>query len=286
MKKRKIIYSLILLLVILGLIVFLITSFSQKKSLSVIFLDVGQGDAILISQGNKQILIDGGKDPKIILEKLGKYIPFWDREIETIVATHPDQDHIGGLIRVIENYKVDSVIETELKSDSETYKKWESDIEKEKSQKVEAKKGVKIDLGSGAVLEIVYPFSKVENNLENSNEASVVVKIIYGENSFLLTGDFPIEKDKTLIDSGADLKAEVLKVSHHGSKYATSSEFLDAVKPKTAIISVGKNNSYGHPNPELLQRLISRGISIFKTSEKGDIIFECQNINATCVLQN
>lgn len=282
--NRKIIYgiiigSLILFLILAGII------FSMRKDiLEVIFLDVKQGDAILISQGKNQILIDGGKDGRLLLEKLGKYIPFWDRNIEMIVATHPDQDHIGGLIDILNSYHVDLILKTNAKSESETYKKFEEEIIKEKSQKIEAKKDVTIKLSYNTTADVLFPINSLADAIDGvSNENSVVIKLTYGTNKFLFTGDLPNMQETKIINSGKDLTAQVLKVSHHGSKYATENDFLGIVKPADAIISVGKNNQYGHPNQEVLDRLLQHKIKIFRTDEMGDIVYKCISAEFRCV---
>lgn len=279
MQNKKNIYMLIFLLV-LSFILFAIISYRNDEGLKVVFFDVGQGDAILISQGNKQILIDGGKSPQLLLEKLGKYIPFWDRTLEIIIISHPDQDHIGGLVDAIEKYKVDYVLKTNQTSDSQIYKALEENIKNEEIGKIEAVSGLKINL-ENTQLEIVYPFEKVTQERE-TNKNSIVAQLKYGENEFLFTGDLPSEQENVLISKGIDIESDYLKVSHHGSKYATSNEFLDLVKSKEAIISAGKNNSYGHPNEEVLQRLIQYKINIFRTDQSGDVIYECLDKNFQC----
>lgn len=285
MIRRKTIYGVLLALLALSAILGIIIFYArQDQALHVIFFDVGQGDAILVSQGQNQLLIDGGKDGKIILEKLGKYVPFWDRTIETVIATHPDQDHIGGLINVAKNYEIGAVLETNATSDSQTYNAWEDAITG--VEKIEAKKGIDIKFPSGAEVSVEYPFSSIINQDPNSNDYSVVAKLNFGENKFLFTGDLPAEKEAELVAEKADLKAGVLKISHHGSKYATSSEFLDAVNPEEAVISVGKNNAYGHPAPEVVDRLLKAGIKIWRTDELGDIKYICANLQAPCAIAN
>ncbi len=288
MRNRKIFFSilggLMVLIVILNIIVF---RGKNEMPLSVVFLDVGQGDAILISQGSQQILIDGGKDGKVLLEKLGKYIPFWDRKLETIIETHPDQDHVGGLIDVLKVYSVDSVIETKMQNDSQTFKKLEGLVDQlagqHKLEKIEAKKDLTVKFFDGANLKILYPLESVTDITSgDTNLASVVAKLTVGSSKFLFTGDFPTTQDSLLLGSGADVGADFLKVAHHGSKYATSDEFLGAVKPREAIISVGKNNSYGHPNQEVLQRLIAHRIKIIRTDESGDLEYLCENVGNKC----
>lgn len=277
-------------IIVAGFIIVLILGgiiFYQKNNhdLRVIFLDVGQGDAILIEQGSNQMLIDGGRNGKTLLEKLGKYIPFWDRQIEIMVATHPDQDHIGGLIDTLENYKVNAIIKTEAESESRTFKALDELIREENADNIEAEKGVKIKFPAGAEGEIIYPFSSEAAALGESNAGSVVLKLTFGENNFLFTGDLPSEKELILIRDSLALNSRVIKVAHHGSKYSTSEEFLEAVKPEDAIISVGKNNQYGHPALEVIERILKHGIKIFRTDEMGDIIYECKNQNSKCKIE-
>jgi competence protein ComEC len=281
--NRKVIHGFLLMLFTLAIILSVIILHEKNSPLRVAFLDVGQGDSILISEGSQQLLIDGGKDGKLLLEKLGKYVPFWDRNIETIIETHPDQDHIGGLIDVVGAYEVNAILETKMQSDSQTFKKLEDEIAKNNIEKVEAKKDVTIKFASGAIAEILYPLEAVTDiNGKDTNMYSVVVKLTVGENKFLFTGDLPTTQENILLENNIGISANFLKVAHHGSKYATSNEFLETVKPTDAIISVGKNNSYGHPNREVLQRLLVHKINIIRTDESGDIVYECKNINSDC----
>jgi competence protein ComEC len=174
-----------------------------------------------------------------------------------------------------------------MQSDSQTFKKLEQEIDKNNVKKIEARKNVTIKFPSGAVAEILYPIgSVVDINGKDTNIYSVVVMLRYGENKFLFTGDLPTTEENKLIENNIDIKADFLKIAHHGSKYATSNSFLDAVGPSAAIISVGKNNSYGHPNQETLQRLTQHKINILRTDESGDIVYECQNNNSRCVLKS
>ena len=284
MKHKKIIYSLMSFLLVLSLIFFGILSYEKSQKLRVIFLNVGQGDAILVMQGSNQVLIDGGPNGQILMEKLGRYVPFWDRKIETIIATHPDQDHIEGLVEAMRNYKVDSIIETSIQSESQIYKKYAELVVQRKIQKVEARAGTKIKLNQ-VEMEILSPKEKISiDAVKDTNEHSVVTKLVFGQNSFLFTGDLPDNKEMELIDDNANLKAGVLKVAHHGSKYSTSEEFLEKVDPDQAIISVGKNNRYGHPSQEALERIKNRNIGILRTDEVGDIIYECEFPEQECAI--
>jgi len=283
MRNRKIFFSIICALFALAAILSVIVFQNKNNELSVVFFDVGQGDAILISQGSQQVLIDGGKDGKLLLEKLGRYIPFWDRNIETIIETHPDQDHIGGLIEVLQTYNVGNVLETKMQNDSQTFKKLEGLIEENKIEIIEAKKDVTIRFSNGAELQVLYPFESIlDIDGKDTNIYSVVSKLIIGENKFLFTGDLPTTQEDELSVNNIDVRADFLKVAHHGSKYATGDAFLDKVRPIEAIISVGKNNSYGHPNQEVLQRLLAHKINILRTDEKGDIQYNCQSQQGKC----
>jgi len=286
MNHRKKIYSGLISLAVLTSIFAGIITHSKNESLKVVFLDVGQGDAILIEQGEKQILIDGGPSGKKILEELGKYVPFWDRKIDVVIATHPDSDHISGLVDVLKNYEVGEIIKTDASSGTDVDKALLGLISDKKIESQAAEKGLAVKLSDQARLDIIAP--RVDENVfeeKDTNSGSIVAMLAYGKNKFLFTGDFPIEKDSGLIADNPDLKAQVLKISHHGSKNATSGEFLKAVSPETAVISVGKGNRYGHPAQETLERLKSAGSEILRTDERGDVVFECRGIAQKCVLE-
>lgn len=272
MLNRKLIYGLLIFLFITSLIFGLVIFYSSKSGeLKVIFLNVGQGDAILISQGKNQILIDGGRDGKILLEKLGEIIPFWDRQIEIVIATHPDQDHIGGLINVLQSYKVNLILETKAESASQTYKAWKEAVSNEGARNIEAKKNLSIKFSNDAVARVLFPIDSIGTNSKSNNEYSVVLKLDFGENSFLFTGDLPSNQEDKLETGEIDF----LKVAHHGSKYSTSEEFLNRINPDEAIISAGRNNRYGHPNQEVIKRLMERKIKIWRTDNMGDIVYRC-----------
>ncbi|HLN19308.1 MAG TPA: ComEC/Rec2 family competence protein [Patescibacteria group bacterium] len=275
MPNRKALYLILLALFTLAAILAGIIYYEQKQSLKVIFFDVGQGDSILIEQGSKQILIDGGPDGKKVMEKLGEYVPFWDRQIEVVIATHPDQDHIDGLVDVLENYNVGEVIDSGVKVETQIFKKLK-EVEEVKGVKVmEGKAGMNVEIGDGAKLEILSPDgTEDKENPKDTNISSIVSRLTFGDNSFLFTGDMTAEKELALIGNALVQHSRVLKIAHHGSKYATSEEFLNAVDPSEAVISVGKNNRYGHPAPDVLSRLEAHKIIIKRTDEKGDIEYE------------
>jgi competence protein ComEC len=241
---------------------------SPGDRLSVTFLDVGQGDAILIhSPAGHNILVDGGPSGEAITAALGRHLPFWDRHLHLVVLTHPDQDHLAGLVTVLERYDVDQVLAPALTDDSPTVRAWQEAIAERHIPQREAFAGQWIDLGGGARLSVVYPPQEPLPADEDDN--SLVLKVSLGEAAFLLTGDIGAEGEASLMSNHADLRAPVLKVAHHGSAGSTSAAFLAAVEPLTAVISVGEDNRYGLPSPETLDRLGSR--PVFRTDRNGDV---------------
>lgn len=237
----------------------------------VVFLSVGQGDAILISQGMNQIVIDGGRDGRLLLSRLGRYVPFYDRTIEVLIPTHPDADHIGGLSALLERYQVKTVLDTGARTDTKSAFLFYHDLEREGMVSVPAVRGTSITLPRGGKLSVVYPSAPEPADVSETNEGSVVARFEYDETSFLFTGDLPDEEqfipDLTPVN--------VLKAGHHGSQHSTSDALLDLVRPQTAIISVGKN-TYGHPHPAVLERLLAHGVGIRRTDTEGDIVYRCR----------
>jgi len=280
--NRKIIYFLLAGLLALSLILAGIIFYSARQELRVIFLDIGQGDAILIERGSNQILIDGGPSGQRLLEKLGKYVPFWDRKIEVVIATHPDADHIGGLIDLMRTYQIGTLMDTQIQSDSQVYKKYRELIDLKKMNEIEGVAETNLKIGDNSEMKIMRPAKNYNPNEKDNNLNSIVARLSFGENSFLFTGDMPSEGEQSLIKSGENIKSPVLKVGHHGSKYSSGEEYLKAVSPRDAIISVGANNKYGHPAPEIIERLKNLNVNIFRTDEKGDIVYNCQSLNYPC----
>ncbi len=238
------------------------------SELEIVFFDIGQGDAIFIETPQRHhILIDGGPS-SIISEKLAREMPFWDRTIDLIILTHPEKDHLSGLIEVLKRYKVENVLWTGIVRNTSEYQAWLKLIKEEGSNVFEAKAGLGIKAGRAA-LDVLYPFENLAGReFENSNDTSIVNRLIFGENSFLFTGDISQSVETELAD---DLDSDILKVSHHGSKTSTAKEFVEAVSPKIAVISSGRNNSYGHPHQETLETLADYDINVLRTDELGDI---------------
>jgi len=242
----------------------------SRSTLLVAFLDIGQGDAIFIEAPNgNQILIDGGKNKKV-LEELSKIMPFYDQSIDMLLATHPDADHIGGLPEVMKNFDVSLVMESGASSDTNIYKEFEKIISEKNIQTIQARQGMKINLDKGAYIEILFPNQDVRG--WDTNDASIVAKLTYGKNSFLFTADSPQKIENYLTSVYKDrLKAEVLKIGHHGSKTSSSEIFLGYTAPDYAIISAGKDNSYGHPHQEVMNKLKEFEIPTLRTDELGTI---------------
>ena len=246
----------------------------SSPPLKVVFFDVGQGDAIFIQIASLyQILIDGGPDSSI-LERLSREMPFWDRTIDLVVLTHPEKDHMTGLTNVLERYHVDYVVWTGVIRDTLAFQRWQDALKQEIKEGCDikiAKKGQRIIVGK-AILDILHPFKELKDTSPNdSNKTSVVAKLLFGEISFLFTGDIYSSQERDLITSGVDLDSDVLKLAHHGSKTSSSDEFISAVSPEIAVAQIGKDNSYGHPHQQIIQRLTQRYIVLFRTDINGDI---------------
>jgi competence protein ComEC len=247
---------------------------ADSLDLKVDFFDVGQGKAVFIEEpGGGQILIDGGPDGSV-LERLSAAMPYFDREIDLLILTHPDSDHLAGLIEVLKRYSIGRIIETGIADSSADFEEWRRLI-KEKNIPVSfALAGQKIKIGDDFVLEILFPNrSLTGQSFSNTNSSSIMAKLTYGKNSFLFTGDAEEPTEYFLTATGANIDSDILDVGHHGSKNSTSQEFFKAVSPETAVIQVGKNNRYGHPAQEILERL--KNIKVFRTDLDGDIDFSC-----------
>jgi competence protein ComEC len=252
-----------------------IFALSGSRNLKVNFLNVGQGDSAFIqTPENHQILIDGGPSSTVLV-KLAKNMPFWDKEIDLVILTHPESDHMQGLLDVLQRYKADYILWSGVKKTAAEYDEWVKVLAYQKSigaKIIIAKSGQEIKAGN-VLINILYPFESLEGkDMKNtSNDSCVVSKLLFGKNSFLFTGDISSVAEKELVNSGENILSDVLKVAHHGSKYSTSDLFLQGVKPKIAVISVGAKNTYGHPTPETLQRLADFGVKTLRTDQNGDI---------------
>jgi len=266
-----------------------IFNLANNNYLTVEFLDVGQGDSAFVKTPEMhQILIDGGPG-STVLSKLAKNMPFWDKSLDLVILTHPDLDHMQGLLYVLERYKVDFILWTGVKKIAPEYDEWIRVLKKQQkmgAKIVIAESGQEIKAGD-LFIDTLYPFFSLEGQemKSSANNTCVVNKLIYGNNSFLFTGDISTGAEKELVASGESIASDVLKVAHHGSKYSTSNLFLESVRPEIAIISVGKN-TYGHPTPEVLERLDDFDIETLRTDQKGDITILSNGINLKLINSN
>jgi competence protein ComEC len=273
MKKS---FFILLTLLILNFLVFpFVVILSLPAYLEVSFFDVGQGDSIFIeAPGGYQVLIDGGPSYSKVLDNLSREMPFWDKEIDLIILTHPESDHMTGLLSVLENYKVENIAWTGIIKDGDKYESWKRMIDDEAANIYGVVAGEKFVMGDVS-LEIISPEEILAGRYyKESNDTAIVSKLIYKDSSFLFTGDI-----SSKIESGLDdIDVDVLKVAHHGSKYSTSEEFLKKVTPLVSVIQVGKN-SYGHPTEEVLTRLDNFGIKVLRNDTNGDIKIVSDGLN-------
>jgi competence protein ComEC len=245
--------------------------------LHVSFLDVGQGDAILIRTPDGQdILIDGGPSSQSISLELSEKLPFWDRTIDLLVCTHAHADHVTGLVEVLQRYRVKQVLEPGIPFETPVYQEWLRLIEIKGIEYNVARAGQEIELGDGMTIEILNPAeSPWEGTNDDVDNNGVVLHLTWHNVSFLFAADIGLEAEFELIGQRANLRSTLLKVAHHGSETSTTSHFLAAVDPELAVICVGADNSFGHPNPEVVERLTDAlgEDSVYRTDQDGTIEF-------------
>ncbi|MCS7092429.1 MAG: MBL fold metallo-hydrolase [Patescibacteria group bacterium] len=276
-------------LLIMGTVLFAFVKYPRSDVVQVIACDVGQGDGFLIIHKSYQILIDGGADSQI-LTCLSKYLPFWDRVIELLILTHPQEDHYRGLIDVFERYNVQNFLLPQIDSSNESFRLLKNSMVGEGANVTFAHSGQKVRVGL-IYLEILWPDmrffngnlkegdslrlgDKIENLYQteiNPNNLSVVFKARYKNFDMLFTGDIEptaIEKLLGLVEIG---DVEYLKVPHHGSRNGLTKDLLKFATPEIAVISVARNNSYGHPHQEILE-MLNQYAKVFRTDLKGDVV--------------
>ncbi len=250
-----------------------------NSDLRVVFLDVGQGDAVLVrTPGRHNILIDGGEgkqmNNKNIISKLWKYLPFFDREFDMVISSHPHLDHLGGLLNVVQSIKVKRILQSGVKYNTAEYQEWNRLINSKNIDYDIAVSGKEYLFKSSqgdVLLKVLYPFKNMENlEVEDVNDYSVVVLLEYADRKILFTGDISSDVEKGIADYKMAQDIDVLKVAHQGSDTSTSNLFLDSFNPEYAVIMVGKNN-YGQPSRRVLKRLERRNIYILRTDKMGDI---------------
>lgn len=252
------------------------------RDLNVNFLDVGQGDAILVqTPRNQTMLIDGGPSNKV-LEKLGKYLPPLAKRIDIVLLTHPHADHVGGLLGVLKRYEIGAVILSGADLKTDVYSEFLKIVKEKNIPVVIAQAGEAIHFDENLEFDILAPKKSIDSIFNKKSEGfgvfgndvnntSIVGKLIFKDFSMMLTGDATSKIENQLLGYGNGLKSDILKVGHHGSKYSSSLSFLKVVSPKAAIIEVGAKNRYGHPSESALSRFKMIGTNIFRTDLNGDI---------------
>lgn len=239
----------------------------ENSQFAVHFIDVGQADAALVECDGETMMIDGGNaaDSNLIAAYLKKQDV---TELNYVVCSHAHEDHVGGLSGALSVAKADNIYAPKTEANSKAYKNFKKKAEEQNVEIKHPNAGDEIQLGS-SIVEFLGP---IDENGKDLNSTSIVLKITYGNTSFLFTGDAEKDEEEEILNSGADLKSTVLKVGHHGSSTSTSYPFLREVMPQYAVISVEKGNSYGHPHEETLSKLSDAGVEVYRTDENGDII--------------
>ncbi len=282
-QKKRVIIALILIINLVLICFWLFIDI--KRQLEVIFLDIGQGDSVLIKAPHGQnILIDGGPDNSVV-KALGKELKWWDRTIDLLIVSHPDNDHIGGTIPVLERYKVLKVLHTGIKHSTPVYEEWKVIVQDKKIKNLIAKNEQIINLSKACHLNIIYPDKSIyESEFKVVNNSSIVTKLTCKNKKFLFAGDIEEETEKYLINKKINLKADVFKASHHGSDTSNAEDFLNLVKPEIVVIQVGHENNFGHPSLRVLKRLERLGAKVYRNDQDG--VIKLQVINGKVLKVN
>ncbi|HPK14081.1 MAG TPA: MBL fold metallo-hydrolase [Candidatus Paceibacterota bacterium] len=283
-RKKQIGYLIVLSILLMGAFIFYLSLKQEGEFgfLKVVYLDIGQGDAIYIEAPNKkQVLIDTGPSPAT-LAKLSKVMPFADRSLDLVILTHRDQDHIGGASLLFETYEIDNILMTDQSSETSLSLELDRKIERSNLNKIIAHRGQRfiLDADRKIYLDILFPNRNISDF--ESNETSIVSKLSYGQKSFLFVGDSTIYNESLIIwnEQEQTINSDILLLGHHGSKTSSSLFWLEKVSPDLAIISAGKNNRFGHPAEEILDRLSKSKTPKLITFEEGNItlLSDGQNI--------
>lgn len=262
------------ILAFIAVLIFYALGQKENQPLQVVFLDVGQGDGMLASlPGDVQVLVDAGPSGELA-SKLSRYVPFYDRDIELAILTHPHADHLRGFLEIFKNYNVKNFVFSGASYSSRVYTDFMEALKKEGSSVYLARTGDVISYQGRPILKILSPDKiTLGQNFKKIHDANIVSQLELGSKKFLLMGDAEEVMEFVLIASNAITDVDILKVGHHGSKTSTSAKLLQAARPEEAVIQVGRN-SYGHPNPAVLDRLGQIGAKVFRTDQVGDIIYE------------
>ena len=307
-KKRKSLLSLLIALVLVTVFVFFRTEimefvddFSDKYlggesrgdellvtpvsgNLYVHFIDVGQGDAILVVDGENTMLIDTGDTSTESRDAVVNYLNSYSiTEIDYLILTHPDSDHIGGAPTVINGFTVVNCIMPDVVKDTKIYEDTLAALEEREVNVIPAVSGEQYSL-SDARFKLLAPNS---DSYSDWNDYSVVIKLVYGERSMLFTGDAHVESEEEILEaySAAELDCDVLKVGHHGSETSSGEDFLEAVSPTYAVISCGEGNKYGHPHGVTLEKLEAFGVTVYRTDLSGNIVLTTDGVELDFVFE-
>jgi competence protein ComEC len=247
----------------------------KPRACRFIALDVSQGDATLIRTPDGQdMLVDGGLTDAVI-PALERNLPLGDNDLELVVATHPDGDHVGGLSSVLAKYEVKSILTNGDQATTKIDERWRQAAATESAKNITARAGVSLTLGEDLRIDVLWPspewLASPASKEDGTNGNSVVLRLTCAGSTAVLSGDAPTDVESRLIDSQVEVRAALLKLGHHGSKFSSSDDWLQAVQPVWGIISVGKNNRYGHPHPAVLERLRLNNITPRRTDLEGDI---------------
>ncbi len=270
-KKKK--YWFLFLAALFAALIVLYHDISKYDGkLHITFFDIGQGDSALLQYQDFSLLVDGGPG-NYLSSRIGKRLPFFDRELDLVVATHPQEDHFFGLVKVTESIKVERVLVSQKESENQKYNEWIEWLERKKIPVLFAYDVDKIQVDNMFSVKVLYPKEESDVvNTKNANNSCVVLLVSFGDTDILFTCDIEEPTEKLLLEKyGKKLDVEILKTAHHGSDTSSNKDFLQILTPETAIISVGKNNRYGHPSRRVLNRLEQMGVKIFRTDVDGDV---------------
>lgn len=280
MRIHSVLFVSLLLLVVLA-VVPRTPSFVATDHCTMKTLDIGQGDAILFTTSDhRTILFDGGPGNSI-LDALGRSLPPGTLDLDLIVATHPDADHLGGLVPVLQQYRVHAVLTTGVAVTTQLYQRWTKALEEEQAHIYHAQAGQRVTIGDHFQFEELWPekdFRNVlwtepsKNGIGGTNDTGIGGRVTCDGSTVMMTADLSHDVEEQLARNPEMIRSSLLKVGHHGSRYSSSQLFLQAVHPTLAVIPVGKKNRYGHPHPTVIDRLTRLDIPFLRTDELGDIV--------------
>lgn len=280
MRRNLLLLSVIIGAGIAGMLIFRSVRSPVAARCTFIALDVGQGDAIFIRTPDGQdALIDGGPNERVIAE-LSRVLPPGDDDLELVVSTHPDSDHLAGLIPVLGHFRATAVLTTGVDVPTAIWRRWQNALTNEGATVYDTMAGQQYRLGRQATLDVLWPVDRLagktwtgvaKNGAGGTNDTGIVLKVTCAGSTALLMADVSSDVEAQLVARSGNLSAPLLKVGHHGSRFSSSAAFLAAVRPTWAVISVGRRNRYGHPHPVTLLRLAKVKATVRRTDQEGDI---------------